>query len=61
MADSETCTLTVEEVAQRLGVSRGVAYEAVRAGTIPAVRISPRRIVVPKAALARMLGEDPAK
>ena len=59
MIDSKTCnTLTVEEAASRLGISRAVAYEAVRTGTLPSIRISPRRIVIGKAALAKLLGEE---
>jgi excisionase family DNA binding protein len=45
---------TVEEAAQLLGISRSFAYEAVQRGDIPSMRIG-RRILVPKAALARLL------
>jgi excisionase family DNA binding protein len=48
-------TLTVEEAAATLGISRAFAYEAVRRGDIPSIRIG-RRVLVPQAALARMLG-----
>jgi len=55
-------TLTVEEAAASLGISRASAYEAVRRGEIPAIRIG-RRILVPRAALERFLAsaleEDP--
>ena len=47
-------TLTVEEAAKVLGVGRNTAYEAVRRGEIPSIRVG-RRLVVPKAALERML------
>jgi excisionase family DNA binding protein len=47
-------TLTVEEAAQRLGVSRALAYEAVRRGEIPHIKIG-RRILVPTAALEKLL------
>ena len=47
-------TLTVSETAKRLGVSRNSAYEAVRTGEIPSIRIG-SRILVPLAALDRML------
>ena len=50
-------TLTVEETAEILGVSRTFAYEAVRRGEIPSVRIG-RRILIPKVALERLLGCD---
>jgi excisionase family DNA binding protein len=48
-------TLTVEEAAERLGISRAHAYEAVREGEIPSIRIG-RRILVPIAALDKLLG-----
>lgn len=50
-------TLTVAEAAQVLGISRGAAYRAVRAGDIPSLRIG-ERIVVPRAALDRYLQGD---
>jgi excisionase family DNA binding protein len=49
---------TVEEAAQLLGISRSFAYEAVQRGEIPSMRIG-KRILVPKAALSRLLaGHD---
>lgn len=45
---------TVEEAAQLLGISRSFAYEAVQRGEVPSMRIG-RRILVPKAALNRLL------
>jgi len=50
----ERATLTVDEAAKVLGVSRWAAYEAVKNGEIPTVRIG-RRIVVPRIALDRLL------
>jgi excisionase family DNA binding protein len=50
-------TLTVEEAAAILGISRAFAYEAVRRGDIPSIRIG-RRVLVPQAALARMLADE---
>lgn len=51
-------TVTVEEAAEMLGVSRNSAYVAVRSGELPSVRIG-KRIVVPKSALVRLLGPLP--
>jgi excisionase family DNA binding protein len=52
-------TLTVEEAAATLGISRAFAYEAVRRGEIPSIRIG-RRVLVPRAALEKLLeGGDP--
>jgi excisionase family DNA binding protein len=50
-------TLTVEEAAATLGISRAFAYEAVRRGDIPSIRIG-RRVLVPQAALARLLNDE---
>lgn len=47
-------TYTVDEVAVLLGIGRNGAYEGVRSGQIPSIRIG-KRILVPKAALERML------
>jgi len=47
-------TMTVEEAGELLGVSRGAAYEGVRRGEIPSIRIG-RRLVVPTVAVRRML------
>lgn len=46
--------LTVREAAERLGLSRNGTYEAIRRGELPALRIG-RRVLVPLAALERML------
>jgi excisionase family DNA binding protein len=57
----EPTTLTVEEAGRLLGISRGRAYEAVRTGEIPSVRLG-RRLLVPTAQLRRMLaGSDTPK
>ncbi len=47
-------TLTVEEAARILGISRAFAYEAVARGEIPCIRIG-KRILVPIAGLNRLL------
>lgn len=49
-------TLTVEQAGQVLGLGRSSAYEAARLGTLPTLRLSERRVVVPTAALRAMLG-----
>lgn len=48
-------TYTVQEAAQVLGVGRGLAYEMVRRGAIPSLRLGERRIVVPRQALESLL------
>jgi excisionase family DNA binding protein len=49
-------TVTVEQAAEILGVSRSLAYEAVRNGRIPSLRIG-RRWLIPRQALERLLVE----
>ena len=55
--DGERLTLTVEEAARLLGVGRRTAYEAVRTGALPSVRLG-RRILIPRKALLVMLEQD---
>ena len=50
----EKQVFTVEEAGIVLGLSRASAYEAVRRGIVPSLKIG-RRVVVPKRALERML------
>lgn len=46
---------SVKEVATILGISRDVVYDCANTGDIPALRLG-RRLLIPRAALARMLG-----
>jgi excisionase family DNA binding protein len=55
--DGPPLTMTVEQAAKLLGVGRGTAYEAARRGELPTVKLG-RRLLVPRAALMRMLGEE---
>lgn len=48
-------TLTIDEAAEMLGVSRDTVYRAVRAGQIPTLKLGARRLVIPRAAFERML------
>ena len=45
--DTKRLTYTVDEVAHLLGLSRGVAYQYVREGVIPAERVG-RRWLIPR-------------
>ncbi|NRQ30680.1 helix-turn-helix domain-containing protein [Nonomuraea sp. NN258] len=47
--------MTVAEAAALLGLHRDAAYEAVRRGDLPSIRIG-RKILIPTAKLAAMLG-----
>ncbi len=53
-------TITVEETAKRLGIGRNTAYEAVKRGEIPSIRIG-RRILVPTKALDNLLASNVGK
>ena len=50
----ESATLSVEETAKVVGIGRNSAYEGVRTGEIPSIRIG-KRILVPRIALERIL------
>ena len=51
----ERLTMTVEEAGAALGISRATAYTLASTGRLPALRISDRRIVVPRKAIEDML------
>ena len=56
MGEADRLTLSVEEAAHLLGISRGLAYELARSGRLPALRFG-RRLLIPRAALEKMLNE----
>jgi excisionase family DNA binding protein len=58
--DGERPILTVSEAADLLRLSRSFAYELVARGELPSVRLG-RRIVIPRAAIERMLNLDNAE
>ena len=49
--------LVSKEARRLLRCSRGVFYRGIKNGTIPSIRLGPRKILIPKAALMRMLQE----
>ncbi len=51
---SKHLVYSVAEAGKRLGLSRGLMYEAIRTGQIPSIRIG-RRILIPCVALDRLL------
>ena len=59
-AQHEALTITVERAGQLLGISRGLAYDLVRRGEIPAVRLG-RRLVVPARVIEEVLRERSAR
>lgn len=56
MTENNPLTYDVPTAAQLLGVSRSTAYEAVRRGEIPAIRIG-TRLLIPQTALHALLNQ----
>jgi excisionase family DNA binding protein len=52
--DTERAVLTVKETADVLGIGLNQAYEAIRSGAIPSLKIG-KRIIVPRVALEKKL------
>ena len=57
LESSETLCISVTAAARMLGVSRNTGYEMARLGQLPTIRCGRRRLVVPKAALMKILEE----
>lgn len=53
----EKLTYTISECCKLLGISRATAYSLAKQGRLPVIRISDRRLIIPKVALERMLSE----
>lgn len=51
--DGRLC-VTVPEAARMLGISRNFAYQLVREGKLPSIRLG-KRVLIPLAALEKML------
>ena len=54
---SRRLCITIPEAAKLLGISRNTGYEMARLGQLPIIRCGQRRLVVPRAALIKMLEE----
>jgi len=54
--EAERLTLTVEETAKILGIGRQLAYDRIKTGEIPVIKIG-RRLLVPRRALEELLEE----
>ena len=54
MSTTNPATMTVAQAATMLGISRSSAYECVRLGAIPSIRLG-RRIVIPRRAVDELL------
>lgn len=59
--EQERLTYNVAEAAKLIGVSLSTARQMCRKADFPAVRVSPRRIVIPVDALRRWLEENAGK
>jgi excisionase family DNA binding protein len=51
-------TVSAEQAALLIGVSRAYAYELIHAGELDAITLGEKRIRVKSASLLRLLGED---
>jgi hypothetical protein len=51
--------LTPTDVQRFLGIGRNATYELLASGKLPAIRITPRRLIVTKKALEAFLGLAP--
>lgn len=49
-------TVSVEQAGRLIGISRAHAYAMVRDGSMPVIRLGPRRVRVPSAKLRELLG-----
>jgi excisionase family DNA binding protein len=48
-------TVSIDTAAEYLGISRGFAYQMVKTGHLPVIRLSSKRMRVPAAKLLRLL------
>lgn len=55
---TEPLLLRIPEAAAILGIPRNVCYELVAQGRLPSVRVSERRIFVPRLALEAWIAEE---
>ena len=55
--NDETLVLTPDEARKILRCSRSVLYSALAQGVIPSIRISPRKIIIPRHAFMTWLNE----
>lgn len=58
--EQERLTLSIEEAASMLGISRALAYELVRKGELPVLRLG-RRVVIPRNQLEDLVNGSEAQ
>lgn len=65
MATQANCverrTYSVREAARIIGYGRNTTYDLIKAGEIRALRVSSRKIVVPRMEIERLLAGKPAE
>lgn len=57
MDNNEPLVLTPEEARKLLRCSRSVIYSGIKSGSIPAIRLGPRKVVIPRKKLMALLGD----
>ena len=55
--DNDSLVLTPKQVGKLLSLSRGVLYSALHRGAIPCIRVSPRKIIIPRDRFLKWLAE----
>ena len=53
--ENEQLTMSVEEAAKLLGISRGAAYQAARTSRIPVIKLGERRLRIPRKPLMELI------
>ncbi len=56
-SNDESLVLKPAQVRKMLSCSRGVLYNSLKNGTIPSIRISPRKIIIPRHAFMAWLNQ----
>lgn len=57
MTRENKITVSVEEMADMLGISRSVAYQLIKEKDFPVIRVSERRLIIPVKSLEKWLEE----
>lgn len=57
-AEQKPLAVSIEQAGRMFGISRNLAYQMARSGELPTVKMGQRRLVVPLAALERLLEEQ---
>ena len=48
-------TMSIKEFAEKMSISRSLAYKLVANGQVPVIRLSKRKLVIPMQAVEKML------